>query len=176
MVFSRLQKRLTSFPHTGLGNKVAFRMINYILAKAYRMNLITLEILFSLCIIPLKVSWEGENVTEVKGKMRRFVTRVLFLFQFARTAHFLAGFGLRMAGLQTGPSGEYGMSNQLLDLGWLFPLTSTIIYRFEYTRKLMETMKMINQAHHLEKDEEWEGKDLINIVKILLLNFFLNIC
>ncbi|OXA64931.1 uncharacterized protein LOC118433943 [Folsomia candida] len=140
---------------------VQFRLKNALLTKAYRMNLLTLEVLCAFCIVPFKISWEEEKVVEVRGKLRRTVTKCLYLFHLGRTVHFLVGFGLRMAGLQVGPSGEYVMSDKLLDYGWLGPILCTILFRFELTRKSKETVDMMNEAHKLEREAEKEGLNTV---------------
>ncbi|OXA42193.1 hypothetical protein Fcan01_23302 [Folsomia candida] len=140
---------------------VLFRLKNALLTRAYKMNLFTLEVICALCIVPFKISWEEDKVAEVKGKLRRVVTKTMYWFYFGRTAHFLTGFVLRMAGLQRGPSGEYDMTNKLLDYGWLGPIMCTILFRFELTRKAKETVEMMNEAHRLEREAEDEGLNTV---------------
>ncbi|XP_035702422.1 uncharacterized protein LOC118433974 [Folsomia candida] len=146
-----------------LKRHVMFRLKNALLTKAYRMNLLTFEVLCAFCIVPFKMSWEEEKVVEVRGKLRRTVTKFMYLFHLGRTFHFLVGFGLRMAGLQVGPSGEYVMSDKLLDYGWMGPIMCTILFRFELTRKSKEMVKMMNEAHKLEREAEKEGLNTIYI-------------
>ncbi|OXA64468.1 hypothetical protein Fcan01_00360 [Folsomia candida] len=137
---------------------VLFRMKNALLTKAYKMNLLTFEVLCAFCTVPLKISWEEEKVVEVRGKLRLTVIKLLDLFHFGRTAQFLVGFGLRMAGLQVGPSGKYVMTDKLLDYGWMGPIMCTILYRFEFRRKAKQIVDLMNETHQLEREAEEDGK------------------
>lgn len=69
-----------------------------------------------------------------------------------------------MAGLQVGLSGEYVMTDKLLDNIWLGPILCTILFRFEFTRKSKEAMEMMNETYNLEKEAEKEGEDIEQMI------------
>lgn len=135
---------------------ILFRARNALLNKAHIMNLQTTEALCSFCILPLQVDWNARKLVETRGKFRSFLTNFLFLFQATRTAHFLLFMVLRMLGLQSGVV-KYGLEDKLLDYGWLAPIACTIFFRTEFVRKKKETIKMMNEAHQLEREAADEG-------------------
>ncbi|OXA46766.1 hypothetical protein Fcan01_18148 [Folsomia candida] len=111
---SFLQNKLlscTNFIH----REIQSRLKNALYTKAYKMNLFTLEVLCAFCVVPFKISWKEDRVVEIKGKLRRAITKLTYFMYITRTLYHLLGFSMRLAGLQRGPSREYQLIHKLLD-------------------------------------------------------------